>query len=643
MIAQVAIANTKRTIIRPQSLTKSIWIDASDYAVGAIPDGTVLTNKGNAAIVFEVEGNNMAVQLNANNKKEFVFDGTTFFRCTSGVSDFTKYKDGTQAYTIAVIGKVGTTANPDAAYGICGNSAFSSLNHGIYLVTDNRVATASNLRGYQFAITKAVGGSFPILSRYNTALYNTKRSLYFAFNNLGNSGIDLHRLYADSNIEGVTDRVRTTANSTSGLGTPVGYAANAPTHAFDIGTTGNGNSILVGTMEQFIIYDKALDLTEVYGLDEYFQVHPTGIGNTSFQNVSTIQSLSSQYILGGAYDKNAGKSRTLFVTSRGTDHFVSGTDREGVQVVSTNNIVTFPTSYTTVFSDGSNATHNPAGGYTPTGRYVVIYGRYSATTGTYNALVSRYSDDNGTTWSAESSLTIPTTVPALTAYISHDKLVVCNNGDIAIPVYAFSGTSLYKLYVCRSTDNGVTWSFTEIYSSTTVFLNELSFGHMGGNDWLVMARVEAASGGFFEFRQFYSDDDLATFTDQSNTDFNLNYVFAHPPTIRPVMIDGTRVMELGWVNRGSRRWHFKYALPAALITNGATEWNSKTLYTMVTRHQGGTGSNAWRTGYPLWIHPNTDLKAEGVWFEELNNNETTVHFVRITDFHKQKIKTDLGI
>lgn len=643
MISQISISNTKRTLVRPQSLSKSVWIDASDYPVGTLADGTVLTNKAGGSIVIEVEGSTLAVQLNEYNKKEFVFDGTSYLKSSSGVSHFTKYKNGSQAYTVLFIGKVGAVANPDAFYGICGNNAGTSVNHGMFACVDNRVSTASNLRGYQHCVTRGTASVFPILSRYNSAgvQFNTRRSVYFT---LDINIIDPSRLYLNSRLEGVSDFVRTTANTTSGLGSTASYSGIEPTYTFEIGTVGNGVFPLVGTMEQFILFDTSLEINQIIGIDEYFQMNADPTGSV-FQRVSTTQNITSNYVLGGAYDKNAGKTKTVFNATRGPDHFAVGSDRDGVQLSSINNITTFPTSYTSVFSDGAggNAVHAPYGGTTPTGRLVRVYGRYDAATATYNALISRYSDDDGVTWSAESALTIPTTSPALTAYIPHDKLVVCNNGDIALPMYALSGTSLYKIYVIRSSDNGVTWSFTEVYSSPTAYINECTLGHLGGNDWILMARIEAAAGGFFEYAQFYSDDDLLTFTRQTDTDFNLNYVYAHPPMLRPISVDGTPVMEFSWYNRGSRRLHFKYALPADLIANGGAEWNGKTLYTADLRNITGGNATGWRSGYPFIIHPNNDLKWEGVVYEENSTTQTTAYFVKLADNIKSRIKSDLAI
>lgn len=625
-------------ILNPADFTKSVWIDASDQSEGVLSNGASITNKGNAAITFTVLGTTLDVDVNEVSKKEFVNDGSNVIQCQSGVSDFTKYKDGTTSFTMLYIGKIGATSNPDAAYGICGNVGFTSLAHGHFWVAENRAAQIPNV-GSRLAVAKNVSNSFPLNGFMGPLVFNERVALWKTIDYA--ELIDQVRGFANGNLFGINDRVRTTANTTSGFGTVISFAANAPSQKFELMSTGNGVSKLVGTLEQFIIFDDVLTQREIRGIENYFGITRTK-GTTNFKYLTENDSLTDQYVFGGTYAKNADKSKTLLVTSRGPDHFTSGSDREGVQVISEDDGFTWPASYTTVFSDAAQAVHGGvSGGYTQSGRLGVMYGRYSATTGTYNAMVSRYSDDDGATWSAESLLTIPTTSPALTIYIAHDSIIHCNNGDAGVLAYASSGTSLYKIYFLRSSDDWETFTWTEVYSDGSTYINESSAAWGGGNNWFIMSRVEVASGGFFEFKMFTSDDDLATFSDAGNTDLNLNYVYAHPPMLRSILIDGTRVIELSWVNRGSRRWHFKYALPADLIANGASHWNSLTLYTFDLRRQGPTGG--YESGYPFIIHPDNDLKSEGVWFEEASSSVTNVAFFKIDDEHKWKIKLELSI
>lgn len=625
-------------ILDPTDYTMSVWVDAEDQSVGTLSNGAAIANKGNGAITFTAVGTTLSVQVNGDGKKEFVNDGSNVIQCQSGVGDFTKYKDGTTSFTMLFIGKLGITSNPDAAYGICGTSGGTSLAHGHFWLAENRTSQSPNL-GSRMSVTKNVSNSYPINGFMTPLVFNQRVAMWKTIDY--SELIDQVRGFTDGNLSGINDRVRTTANSTTALGTVVAFAANAPTNKFEVMSTGNGVVKLIGKMEQFIIFDEVLTQRDIRGIENYFGITRTK-GATNFKYISENDALTDQYVFGGCYAKNADKSKTVFVTSRGPDHFTPGSDREGVQVISTDDGFTWPASYTTVFSDAAQAVHGGvSGGYTQTGRLGVMYGRYSATTGTYNAMISRYSDDDGVTWSTENALTVPTTSPALTVYVAHENIIHCNNGDVGVLAYAFSGTSLYKIYFLRSVDDWETFTWIEIYTHGSVYINESSAAWGGGDDWFIMSRVEDAIGGFFEFKMFTSDDDLATFSDAGNTDLNLNFVYAHPPVLRSILIDGTRIIELSWVNRGTRRWHFKYALPADLIANGASHWNGLPLHTVDLRRQGPSGG--YESGYPFIIHPDNDLKSEGVWFEEASSSVTNTAFFKIDDEWKAKIKAELGI
>lgn len=635
-LTNIGIQNTwpKRDPVSPSQLGAEIWIDAEDYAVGTFANGAAITNKGNALITFQVVGTTLSIQVNSDGKKEFVFDGNSTIRCTSATNVFNQFKNGTLSYTIGFIGKIGTTSNPDAFYGICGSNATSSTNEGLVIYAENRVASPN--KGLRQMISKGIMNSFPIDSLHPNVDYSTRISFYADLDL--SLLMDNNRLFYNGDINSIKDRIRTTANTTSGLGTVIAFSGTDSTYPFEIGGTGNGTGKLVGKMEQFMLIDIPITQSQVRGLNKYFAVYPT-IGDTTFKYLTQTQTLSDQYVFGGVYFKNASKSRTMFVTSVGPAH--SSLNRVLSKTLSTNDGNSFAGSYTTIWSDAAENAHlGVYGGESDSGRWIVCYAKFNDAA-SFLGLIVRYSDDDGDTWSSEVTVTIPVTSPTLDFIIPHDNLVICNNGDIALTCYGYSGTSLYNIYIMRSTDDGLTWSFALVYTSGSVNINECSAAHLGGNDWIVVARIEVASGGFFEFKQFYSNDDLATFSDDGNTDFNLNYVYAHPPMVRTIFLDGTRVIELSWVNRGTRRWHFKYALPSALITNGATEWDSKPTYTYDIREYGD--NQGWETGYPFIIHPDDTLKAEGVFFGETSSTTTDTVFVKIDDELKSKIKTDLGI
>lgn len=629
-------------VVKPTWKDAEVWIDANDYAVGTFANGATITNKGNNGATFTVVGSTLEVQLDGSGRKEFEFNGS-YIRCSSASSAFTKYHNLAASYAIQVIGKFGTSSSPDAFFSICGNNGGSSTNIGIYTFLDNRTSTTAANRGVTRLISKASSGNWVFQSFLNNGVYNTDVSYWY--NLVHNAEIDHDYLVKNADIVSISDRVRTAANTQSGLGVVNTPSASAPTYAFEIGAAGNGVGALAtgSTMKQFIMYGEIFNTYDRRGLDSYFGNYWTRGNTTIKQGAITSKQLTSQYILGGTYVKNSDRSRTLLIASRGADHFVAGTDRDGVQIVSTDDAKSWPSAYSTVFTDATNAYHVPYGGYTPAGTLVVGCGRYNATTGTYLDLVVRRSTDDGQTWGSDISIAPPTTSPALTSYTFHEQLLTCNNGDIALLMYAVSTTALHKIYVARSTDDGLTWNFTQVYTHTSAGVYEPSGCHLGGNNWLIWGRVEAADGGVFKYKQFFSNDDLATFSDQGNTPFG-GALYAHPPMLRSFLIDGTLVVEASWVNRLTRRWHFKYALASAIVSNGISEWTGKTTYTAFQRLQGVLSTvTGWITGYPFFMHSRNDLNMEGAWFEETSSSTTNVGFQYFNDELKSAIKTELGL
>lgn len=625
-------------VVSPAHKTKSVWIDANDFAVQTFASGATIAHKGNPAITFVTVGATLEVKLDVSGNKEFEFNGS-FIRCNSGVADFLTYHRGLSPYVVQVIAKFGTTSNPDAIYAICGNNGGASTTIGFCLFADNRTVTSAGIRGYAQSITNSVISAPVFDSRFNNGAYSVEQSLYFVLET--GKIIDENYLVKDADIVSLQDVKRSAVNTTTGLGAARVHSASNPTYAFEIGALGNGVIPLAAgtTMKQFIIYDEILNGYDIRDIDAFFGYYFSR-GNTTMRSGRTRYMIIDDYILGGLYAKNADRSKTTLVTSRGPDHFGVGSDRDGVQITSTEDAFAWPSAFSTVFTDATDGIHVPYGGYSPAGTLIALYSKFTSATGVFTQLVARRSTDGGTTWGSEINITLPVTSPVLTAWVVHDELVACNNGDIAIPMYAVSTTALYNLYIVRSTDDGLTWAFTLVYTSGSAYLNESSVAWLGGNNWIIWSRVEVVVGAVFVYRQFFSNDDLATFADQGVTPFG-GALFAHPPMLRSYLIDGTRVVEATWVNRDTRRMHAKYALASAIVTNGISEWTAKTTYTVIQRLQGTTGG--WESGYPFMIHSRGDLNMEGVWFEENSTTETRVAIMFYNDQLKAAIKTELGL
>lgn len=640
--AQIVVT-VNAQVIDPATLSPFVFIDAEDYAVGAISNGTTLTNHGSGGGAITVVGTTLSVQVNADGKKEFVCDGSTHLLCDTQ-NAFAFMHNGTGSdYTVQFIGKIGTTSNPDAAYFLFGNLAGSSTSIGMSLTIENRAAQSAT-RGAQFIIGRGVSSSLPINSRNDVLTFNTRKSYVWT---LQMNGILMNhnRMFDSGDLMGVHDRIRTTSNTTSGLGTAIAFSSSNPTNKFQILSGGTGTFRLVGKMEKFMIYPSVLNKDQIRGVDAFCDIPADyGKAGSTCKYIKINQTLTNgapnNYALGGLYAKNTSKTRTNFITSIGPDHFEVGSDRKIMQSVSLDDGFTFP-AYTELFASGTVSPQGgPAGGYTPTGRLLLIYGQYTSATGVYTGpIIVKFSGDDGVTWN-EFTATLPVTSPVLTGWNVLDKPEVCDNGDVVITMYAASGTSLYNVYVMRTSDNGATWTFNLITTSPTAYKNESSVVNLGGGNMLVATRVEAIDTGFFKHEFFSSSDHGVTWSSIGTR--NYGTVYAHPPVLRRFDLDGSMVIAFYYVDRGTRKCFVVYATAAAWIASGLTALTGRTVYTLDNRLYGA--NLGWESGYPTVIHPDNDLKAEGIYSEESTNNSVcTINFFKIDDEHKAKIKAELGI
>lgn len=635
------VVTVNAQVIDPATLSPLVLIDAEDYAVGAISNGTVLTNHGSGGGDITVVGTTLTVQVNADGKKEFVADGSTHLSCAT-LASFTFMSNGTGSnYTIQFIGKIGTTSNPDAAYLLCGNNAASSTSIGTCIFIENRVAQPST-QGAQHLVCRGVASSLPINSRTNVITFNTRKSYVWT---LGMSAIIMNhsRMFDNGDLMSVNDRIRTTANTTSGLGTAIAFSASNPTNNFQILSGGTGTFRLVGKMEKFIIYPSVLNKDQIRGVDSFYDI-PADYGKAAstckYVNITQTLTNSPNYALGGMYAKTPDKSRTNFITSIGPNHFSVGSDRKVMQSVSLNDGFTWP-AYTELFADAATSPQGgPAGGYTPTGRLLLIYGKYTSATAVYvSPIIVKYSGDDGVTWN-EATVTPPVTSPTLTFWNILDQVEVCDNGDLVITMYAASGSSLYNVYVMRSSDNGLNWTFNLITTSTTAYKNESSIINLGGGNMLAVVRVELIDTGFFKHEFFSSSDHGVSWSSLGTR--NYGTVYAHPPMLRRFDLDGSRVIAFYYVDRGTRKMFVVYATAAAWVASGLSALTGRTVYTLDNRLYGA--NLGWESGYPNVIHPDNDLKCEGIYSEETTDNSVcTISFFKIDDEHKAKIKAELGI
>ena len=131
--------------------------------------------------------------------------------------------------------------------------------------------------------------------------------------------------------------------------------------------------------------------------------------------------------------------------------------------------------------------------YTKTGRLITMFGRYTGTAWTGITQVM-YSDDDGVTWSAKT--TIPNPSGLLGTVIVNapygNKIVYDDNGDILYPFYAVYSSG-GAIVLARSQDNGETWdtNYVTAYDDTSYALQEPSIEDFGDGTFLMVCRVAA--------------------------------------------------------------------------------------------------------------------------------------------------------
>lgn len=236
--------------------------------------------------------------------------------------------------------------------------------------------------------------------------------------------------------------------------------------------------------------------------DDALPVTPTYVANTATYDAFGVLSRMTDGTL-------------LYVYREGTSHFGDvGVLRKRT---SSDSGATWSAA-STIVSEASVDLRNVGGGVTPTGRMVITYARYTPGTTTWNSIVSRYSDDNGVTWSSGTALT----TTGSTVFSPHGSLIRTDDGQLLTSWYGDDGGTTYKVFVVKSSDNGATWgSPIEVISglgatSSNSKFTESCFAAIGGGVIIGLCRADNGT----TFTQVKSTDNGATWATQGLCTFD---------------------------------------------------------------------------------------------------------------------------
>jgi hypothetical protein len=259
------------------------------------------------------------------------------------------------------------------------------------------------------------------------------------------------------------------------------------------------------------------------------------------------------------------------------------------------------------------------GEVTPTGRIVQFY--FIATIGVGTDEIGYiYSDDEGVTWSDR--ITIPMgsnngggpTGKMLS--IADGKLMQCWFGYDG--PYNTAGT-VYTLYAIFSADNGATWgsqvTIATGMTDTNTAWTECSFVYLEGSNLVGLVRRDTAS----YYRQFKSEDNGATWTNQGDATFDFFDYQSAPELAKFTDLDGKKTVVAYWANRSP---DLKLrAIYGRNLLSGVSGWDASTRTDIATLLNDDSG-------YPSVLHPNGSIYGLGTYYQGKTASDSDIQFFK---------------
>jgi hypothetical protein len=192
------------------------------------------------------------------------FDGTDDTLDASTAADWKFLHDSTGSSVFFVI-KVGTSSDPNAIYGIAGNNATASANHGWCVFYDDRASVPRD-EVIVGSITRGSGG-FPTaanVSSDNAMGANTAQLLGIVSDPANGTAANRSSMRVNGGTA-IANNAATDAASTSN-----------PTYTFQLGAAGNDAFPMLGYIAEVIICDAILSSTDREKVEGYL-AHKWGL------------------------------------------------------------------------------------------------------------------------------------------------------------------------------------------------------------------------------------------------------------------------------------------------------------------------------------------------------------------------------
>lgn len=247
-----------------------------------------------------------------------------------------------------------------------------------------------------------------------------------------------------------------------------------------------------------------------------------------------------------------------------------------------------------------------AGGYNSTGRLFVFYVRVNSSTGIYQSINYRYSDNDGTNWSSQFTLSNNSNL----IYSPYGHIIDVGNDTLYQTWYGNTVSGTYSLYLYVSTDGGNTFTPVSqpIYSGSNQYI-EPTMINVGGGCFITLAKINNGTT-FIQFKNENNLDPVYTWSQQGNINLESLTNIPGPPWLSFINYQGVGIAACYYLNKDSYKLKVVFALARdLLLTNGHLNWKTNNTTTDVY-----TFANS-ICGYQSFFHPLNQFKGIGNTFE----------------------------
>lgn len=408
--------------------------------------------------------------------------------------------------------------------------------------------------------------------------------------------------------------------------------------------------------------DERANVVEWYKRTFFGSINPINLNAPSLTPQTTYD--GSAYHWAGNMAINPINNHISSVWDSGTSHYKI-TDLHSILFNSSSDGgVTFGLPLTLIAGASNISYTNPTIGYSSTGRLCLIYTKVDHTGGTYTnvGIFYRYSDDSGTTLSAEKQVAGVTLTDHLN---SNSPIITSTDGNLYTTFYEATNGSTVNVQCLKSTDNFENLSIvslidTDIFDSpaTDEPINETCIRVIADNTILAMTRVNSRE----YYNQYISTDNGTTWTKQGSTRLSdywgdtgmtgTSSVSSHQIRFHTFMIGATNCAALIYMNREVGRLgnpsylRVVFAKTQDLIDLGVEGWTGSSGVKMTISTHDLTNYD----GYPDILFPDGNSKAlirsyndkqDAVTDQEIGS-ETLIEYFGYT-FPESYIKAVLNI